>query len=98
MIYQVHHSIEKYQKYRRLSVDVIYYMIKILMIFFCFTVPPLGVEIVRKSQAVSSGSTAVLECRSWGSHPPAEVSWWRDQTKLQHIIQAVSKFQIYFFI
>ena len=43
-------------------------------------VPPLGVRIVTEDQPMVSGREYSLKCVSWGSLPPAEISWYRRQS------------------
>src|SRR5699024_6245329 len=31
---------------------------------------------------VSAGRKSDIECRSWGSRPPAEITWWRGSRRL----------------
>lgn len=44
------------------------------------SVPPLGVKIVTEDQPMVSGREYNLKCVSWGSLPPAEISWYRRQS------------------
>ena len=43
-------------------------------------VPPLGVKIMTEDQPMVSGREYSLKCVSWGSLPPAEISWYRRQS------------------
>lgn len=45
-----------------------------------FAVPPLGVKIMTEDQPMVSGREYNLKCVSWGSLPPAEISWYRRQS------------------
>ena len=44
------------------------------------SVPPLGVKIMTEDQPMVAGREYSLKCVSWGSLPPAEISWYRRQT------------------
>lgn len=44
------------------------------------SVPPLGVKIVTEDQPMVAGREYNLKCVSWGSLPPAEISWYRRQS------------------
>lgn len=37
---------------------------------------PLGVRITPSHDPVREGSPLELRCRTWGSRPPADTSWW----------------------
>ena len=45
---------------------------------------PLVVQIQGQSRLllVSAGRKMEIECRSWGSRPPAEITWWRGSRRL----------------
>jgi len=42
--------------------------------------PPLGVKIMTEDQPMVAGREYNLKCISWGSLPPAEISWYRRQS------------------
>ncbi|XP_022246115.1 titin-like isoform X2 [Limulus polyphemus] len=44
---------------------------------------PLTVTIVEKRLPLSSGKMVQLECRTNGSRPPAEITWWKGSTQLR---------------
>nr|XP_053644578.1 LOW QUALITY PROTEIN: uncharacterized protein LOC128697074 [Cherax quadricarinatus] len=53
------------------------------------TLPPLEVKILGSGGPVSAGKTVKLVCRSVGSHPPAELTWWRAHTRLKQVSYAL---------
>lgn len=53
------------------------------------TLPPLDVQILGSGVAVSAGTMLRLVCRSVGSHPPAELSWWRGHSHLTSVLHAM---------
>ena len=65
-------------------------MKSILKFLNVFTVPPLGVEVKGGEDPILSGTTIKMGCKTWGSNPPAQISWWRAGQKLQEITQTVS--------
>ncbi|XP_022236027.1 hemicentin-1-like [Limulus polyphemus] len=44
---------------------------------------PLTVTIKQKGLPLSSGKMVQLECRTSGSRPPAEITWWKGSTQLR---------------
>ncbi|XP_046489857.1 nephrin isoform X1 [Neodiprion pinetum] len=44
---------------------------------------PLTIEIMNKRKTVSAGKKYEVECKSTGSRPPANLSWWRGAKPLQ---------------
>ncbi|XP_063984643.1 hemicentin-2-like isoform X1 [Diachasmimorpha longicaudata] len=48
---------------------------------------PLLVKIITKEDKVSSGKKYAVECRSWGSKPPAAMTWWKDSRQITDVIQ-----------
>ncbi|KAG7168342.1 Cell adhesion molecule 2-like 1 [Homarus americanus] len=52
------------------------------------TVPPLDVRILGSGGPVSAGAVLRLVCRAVGSHPPAEVTWWRAHSHLTQVSYA----------
>ncbi|XP_069172179.1 uncharacterized protein [Procambarus clarkii] len=52
------------------------------------TLPPLEVRILGSGGPVSAGQTLRLVCRAVGSHPPAQVTWWRGHSRLTHVSHA----------
>ncbi|CAG9563537.1 unnamed protein product [Danaus chrysippus] len=46
---------------------------------------PLSVEILSREQPLSVGRQAELWCNSTGARPPAAVTWWLDDKKLESI-------------
>ncbi|KAK3858985.1 hypothetical protein Pcinc_034861 [Petrolisthes cinctipes] len=59
--------------------------------FADFQVPPVDVRILGFAGSASAGSELRLVCRAAGSHPPAEVSWWRGHNKFKQVTHAVSR-------
>ena len=53
-------------------------------------VPPLGVKIMTEDQPMVSGREYSLKCVSWGSLPPAEISWYRRQSYGAKVTQQYS--------
>ncbi|KAK3863454.1 hypothetical protein Pcinc_030762, partial [Petrolisthes cinctipes] len=54
------------------------------------TLPPLEVNIVGlNTDGVSAGTTLRLLCSTVGSHPPAQLVWWRGHTRLTPVKQAM---------
>ena len=49
-------------------------------------VPPLGVKIMTEDQPMVAGREYSLKCVSWGSLPPAEISWYRRQAGAAKVI------------
>ncbi|XP_071547959.1 protein turtle homolog A-like [Panulirus ornatus] len=52
------------------------------------TLPPLEVRILGSGGPMSAGATLQLVCRTVGSHPPAELTWWRGHSRLTHVSYA----------
>lgn len=55
------------------------------------TVPPLSVEIKEREGPVTAGATVTLECRSFGSQPPADITWRLGHSRLPHVSHRVRK-------
>ncbi|XP_064103474.1 nephrin-like, partial [Macrobrachium nipponense] len=56
------------------------------------TLSPVEVRILEQQDALvaTSGSTVSVVCRALGSHPPAELSWWRGIRSLEpHVTHAI---------
>ncbi|KAK8381228.1 hypothetical protein O3P69_008236 [Scylla paramamosain] len=49
------------------------------------TLPPLSVEILGPKEPITSGVSVKLVCRTYGSHPPAHVTWWQGNTRLSEV-------------
>lgn len=47
------------------------------------TVKPLEVTIIAPTRALSSGVRSELVCRTTGSRPPAQITWWKGNHKLE---------------
>ncbi|XP_066938988.1 kin of IRRE-like protein 2 isoform X1 [Macrobrachium rosenbergii] len=56
------------------------------------TLSPVEVRILEPDPIIAtSGSTVSVVCRALGSHPPADLSWWRGRRSLEpHVTHAVS--------
>ena len=50
---------------------------------------PLDVSINGLGDTVNAGTVVTLECRAVGSHPPAELTWWRAGKRLSRVTKAV---------
>ncbi|XP_050731613.1 nephrin-like isoform X2 [Eriocheir sinensis] len=49
------------------------------------TLPPLSVEIQEAEGPVTAGAIVTLECRSFGSRPPADITWRLGHNRLPHV-------------
>lgn len=47
-----------------------------------FSVRPLNVEILNSNNPFSADRKYELPCQSFGSRPPAEITWWMDGKQL----------------
>lgn len=61
-----------------------------IMIVIPISVPPLGVNIEGGERVVNVDTTLSLVCLAWGSHPPAEITWWRAGKKIKSYSHHVS--------
>ena len=52
-------------------------MTLITTIFF-FSVRPENARITSKREPLSAGRDYLLECKSYGSRPPATITWWKN--------------------
>lgn len=52
---------------------------------------PLKVEILEKDKTLSAGKKYEVECRSTGSKPVANLTWWKTSKQLKKITKNVSK-------
>ncbi|XP_066989859.1 nephrin-like [Macrobrachium rosenbergii] len=51
------------------------------------TLPPLNVQILgSESLVVTAGSEIKMSCRAYGSHPPAKITWWKDDVLLEPFV------------
>jgi hypothetical protein len=56
----------------------------------CFlTVSPLEVTILGKSSRITAGRKYDLLCQSVGSRPPAHITWWLDDQRLESAKETV---------
>ena len=55
---------------------------------------PESVEIVTAVKSMSVGKSYKLQCKSYGSVPPAEIHWWKSGEKLKHAKEFVSELYI----
>ncbi|XP_066955104.1 hemicentin-1-like [Macrobrachium rosenbergii] len=53
------------------------------------TLPPLEISITGMRGPVSAGTALQLECRSVGSNPPAELTWWRGHLHLTEVVHSI---------
>lgn len=62
--------------------------------FFVITVKPLETAITSKKTTLRAGKKTSVRCESKGSRPPAIMTWWRNNEKLQqqqeHTVSTVS--------
>ena len=54
-------------------------------------VGPENVRIVSKREPLSAGKDYLLQCRSYGSRPPATITWWRNTKFLNKAESQVSQ-------
>ncbi|KAF4523453.1 hypothetical protein B566_EDAN008862 [Ephemera danica] len=59
-------------------------------ILFCVTVKPISANIMSSGQPLSADRKYELECMTVGSRPPAKISWWKDNKKLDHYNEKIS--------
>jgi hypothetical protein len=60
------------------------------MNFFSVSVMPLQVSIQGRVEPLSANQTARVRCLSWGSRPPARLSWWLGADRLPDSLSKVS--------
>ncbi|XP_047741501.1 uncharacterized protein LOC125179516 [Hyalella azteca] len=51
----------------------------------------LELEMEGGTQPVSAGNSVRVECRAYGSNPPAEISWWKAGTPIPSSVTAIMK-------
>ncbi|XP_050530866.1 nephrin [Daktulosphaira vitifoliae] len=51
---------------------------------------PLEVEVLSSRQPLSAGRSYEVQCQAYGSKPPANITWWKDNEKLLNATQSVS--------
>lgn len=56
---------------------------------FEFAVSPLEVTILGKSSRITAGKKYDLMCQSIGSRPPAHITWWLDERRLESTKETV---------
>ena len=66
--------------------------------FSFFSVRPENVRIMSKREPLSTGKDYLLECRSYGSRPPATVTWWKNSKFMNKAESQVWYNQSYIFI
>ncbi|CAM1308475.1 Uncharacterised protein r2_g1842 [Pycnogonum litorale] len=54
---------------------------------------PLKVRIISKSTWMSAGKSIKFECKSVGSRPPAEITWWKGTHKLTNVENLPTKYR-----
>ena len=52
------------------------------LILILFTVKPLDTLIITPNRPLVTGIRSELQCRSTGSRPPAQISWWKGNNRL----------------
>lgn len=55
-----------------------------------FAVGPLDVKILGSNQPLSAGRRYDLLCQSSGSRPPASITWWKGENRLEKTKETVS--------
>ncbi|OAD53110.1 Myelin-associated glycoprotein [Eufriesea mexicana] len=53
----------------------------------CIKVKPLVVQILTKEPRVSAGKNYDVECRTSGSRPEAEITWWKGIKQIKKMVQ-----------
>ncbi|XP_071543617.1 uncharacterized protein [Panulirus ornatus] len=53
------------------------------------TLPPVQVRILDSGTAATAGTTLRLVCLAAGSHPPAQLTWWRAHTRLPQVTHSI---------
>lgn len=56
---------------------------------FLFAVSPLEVAILGKSSRITAAKKYDLMCQSVGSRPPAHITWWLDDRRLESAKETV---------
>ena len=59
---------------------LILFLVLLLFLLLLLLVPPLKAEIVQNDNRrfLVAGETAEVRCLTYGSRPPAQVTWWKD--------------------
>lgn len=66
------------------------------MYYFCYTVPPLSIRLLGARQPLSAGRRYDLLCQSAGGRPPAVITWWQNDIRLEKTTETVSKLHLFF--
>lgn len=53
------------------------------MFYILFAVRPLSVEILSSNQPFSADRKFEIPCVTYGSRPPARISWWMDNMEVK---------------
>ena len=63
--------------------------------FFFLSVRPENARITSKREPLSAGRDYLLECKSYGSRPPATITWWKNSKFMKKAeSQVCSKFNV----
>ena len=74
-------TLGKLQKFSVLpKFEFLYYLgyITLITTIFFFSVRPENARITSKREPLSAGRDYLLECKSYGSRPPATITWWKN--------------------
>ena len=63
-----------------------------LVFFFVFAVSPLNVRINPEEQPLTAQRKYDLVCESVGSRPPAKLTWYKDNSRLERTKDLVSTY------
>jgi hypothetical protein len=77
-----------------LSMECVYKYIYKLPEYFYYLVPlpvkPLSATILNKNQGLSADRKYEVVCQAVGSRPPAKITWWKDNKRLESFVEKVS--------
>jgi len=62
---------------------------RIIICINVFTVSPIEVSILGKTSRITAGKKYDLLCQSVGSRPPAHITWWLDDRRLESAKETV---------
>ena len=60
------------------------------MLFVFVSVKPAAVHIMSKDKFVSADKAIEVECKSSGSKPAADITWWREKKQIKRLVKLVS--------
>ncbi|KAG8224624.1 hypothetical protein J437_LFUL005792 [Ladona fulva] len=55
--------------------------------FRSLTVRPLSASILNKNQGLSADRKYEIMCQAIGSRPPAKITWWKDNKRLETFVE-----------